>query len=160
MKPVLLGASVAAAAGLIMGAAMKPDLRADDRPEGPQIFAGWSGARSTGPFDHASPYAVYAGEIPDYVIGTDWLQTAYDAESELESGTVPSLPEIVDAPPEPVVVAQAAYEKPPREPPRYPSLDGGASYAADLLPPPPSRRDPPSLDADAYDAVVGPRTAG
>lgn len=55
-----------------MGAAMKPDLLADERPAGPQIVDNSAGARSTGPFDEGVSYAAYAGRTPDYVLGTDW----------------------------------------------------------------------------------------
>lgn len=72
MKTLWAGAGVALAAGLTLGAAMRPDLSTDDRPVGPQIFEGWSGARSTGPFDDSAvSYASYAGKVPDYVFGTD-----------------------------------------------------------------------------------------
>jgi hypothetical protein len=61
------------AAGLTLGAAMRPDLAADDRPAGPQILEGWSGARSAGPFDDNADVSVanYHGKLPDYVLGTD-----------------------------------------------------------------------------------------
>ncbi len=66
------GAVVALAAGLALGAAMRPDLAADDRPAGPQILEGWSSARGAGPFgDNTVSFASYHGKLPDYVLGTD-----------------------------------------------------------------------------------------
>jgi hypothetical protein len=60
------------AAGLLMGAAMRPDLEADDRPAGPQVIAEGPQAPPSGPFDDRAAYASYGGQIPDYVLGTDW----------------------------------------------------------------------------------------
>ncbi len=74
MRTLWAGAGVALAAGLTLGAAMRPDLAADDRPAGLQILDGGAGARASGPFDDgaaAVAYANYHGKLPDYVLGTD-----------------------------------------------------------------------------------------
>lgn len=133
MKALLTGAGVALAAGLLMGAVAKPDLAGDDRPAGPQILAGWGGGRSTGPFDDGAGFASYKGQIPDYVLGTDWKRSL--------------IPPVLtaDAPPTAVEAKMAALDEPPAPPltraddqesphaaPSYPSLQGGQ---ADLLPP-------------------------
>src|SRR5687767_11524241 len=75
VKSLFSGMALAAVAGLLTGGAMKPNLGTDDRPAGPQMFAGWSGTRSTGPFDDGMTFASYNGQIPDYVLGTDWQKT-------------------------------------------------------------------------------------
>jgi hypothetical protein len=63
---------VALAGGLLLGAALKPDLASEERPIGPQIFIGWSAARATPPPAEAEPEAAaYSGPVPDYVYGTD-----------------------------------------------------------------------------------------
>jgi hypothetical protein len=133
VKALLTGAGVALAAGLLMGAVAKPDLAGDDRPAGPQILAGWGGGRSTGPFDDGAGFASYKGQIPDYVLGTDWKRSL--------------IPPVLtaDAPPTAVEAKMAALDEPPAPPltraddqesphaaPSYPSLQGGQ---ADLLPP-------------------------
>jgi len=77
VKTAYAGAGLALMAGLLMGAAMKPELGADDRPAGPQIVAGSAGARAAGPFEDDAPtFAAYSGKIPDYVLGSDWTRLA------------------------------------------------------------------------------------
>jgi hypothetical protein len=77
LTPFLSGLVCAAFAGLIMGAAFRPDLSGDDRPAGPQMMAGWT-SRSTGPFDDQSHAVVadWKGAPPAYVVGTDALNAA------------------------------------------------------------------------------------
>jgi hypothetical protein len=72
VRTLFAGAGLAVAAGLLMGAAMKPDLEADNRPAGPQVIAEGPQAPPSGPFDDRAAYASYGGQIPDYVLGTDW----------------------------------------------------------------------------------------
>jgi hypothetical protein len=125
------GAGLALVAGLLMGAAMKPNLGWDDRPVGPQIFTGWSGVRSTGPFDQDLAFAAYSTTIPDYVIGTDWAKLvaqpatfAYDlAEAAAEPDD--SVFDVAAYEGRPTTVV---YEEPAREPVSYPSVDGGRTY--------------------------------
>lgn len=145
MKTLLTGAGIALTAGLLMGAVAKPDLRTDERPEGPQMIAGWAGVRSTGPFDDGATFASYQGQLPDYVLGTDWKKAvALPPEpkpirvAQTETGTETE----DDPPPEPVVFTRAAYDEPAREAPSYPSLQGGAPATRDPLPP----ADPPGED--------------
>lgn len=142
MKSFLAGAGIAAVAGMLMGAAAKPDLGWDDRPAGPQIMAGWGGGRSTGPFDDgAASFASYKGQLPDYVLGTDWktslappAMTAEPNRSAAEERRAEARyarnDELPDLP-----VTQAAYQEPPHAPISYPSMDGGAPHGSDLLPP-------------------------
>lgn len=158
LKTLFAGVGVAAVSGLLLGGAMQPDLRGDERPEGPQIFAGWSGARSTGPFDDGLTLAYYKGQIPDYVVGTDWKQAIAWQEA----------PEIIEAPrdysafdePEPATdvteyATEASWQEPAAEPPTYPSMSGGVAYGADLPPPPPPPADP---DPEAMPEATGDTT--
>jgi len=129
VKSLFSGIALAAAAGMLMGGAMKPTLDDDDRPAGPQMFAGWSGARSTGPFDDGMTFVGYQGQMPDYVLGTD-----------MQNATIPPdlAPPLEDAPIEMAAVAtepqQAAFTgsafdaSTPSEPVPYPSIAGGVAY--------------------------------
>ena len=112
---------MALAAGLALGAAMRPDLASDDRPAGPQIFEGWAGTRSTGPFDDgAVAYASYAGKVPDYVVGTD-------AKRLQAQGWPVAAP----APPAPTARGLAAEDAPPLGPEDLTPAAFDAGSAAD-----------------------------
>ena len=139
MKVLLSGAAAAAITGVLLGGAMQPHLdAADGRPAGPQMFANWSGVRSTGPFDPGTTFASYQGRVPDYVMGTDWKK-AMTWPDERAAVSAPSR-EVArgdDLPAEaPVVLARAAYEDLPPVAHAYPSLSGGE----------PSTAGPPSVD--------------
>jgi hypothetical protein len=119
-------------AGLLLGAAMKPDLTADDRPSGPQIVADEADVPPTGPFDDHVNYASYGGRMPDYVLGTDWAGRTTEP--------VPRTPHRRRAAAEPII------ETPPLAPPPYgqtrvalPSGGPAAAYedARRAEPPPP-----------------------
>src|SRR5436190_11050483 len=92
------GAGVALAMGLLLGGLMHPDLALDDRPIGPQIILGKAAMRSTGPFDPRPEMAVYQGQVPDYVLGTD-LKRAADWRPPPAAVTSP-LPRDDDPPPQ------------------------------------------------------------
>jgi hypothetical protein len=135
VRTLYAGAGLALTAGLLMGGAMKPQLSADGRPAGPQIFAGWAGARATGPFDDGASFASYSGQIPAYVIGTDTQKAeasmaappatpqAYAEESYYTSPIAEEAPA-----PEAARLTSAAYASRTAEHVAYPSLDGGAAY--------------------------------
>jgi hypothetical protein len=126
VRVLLGGAAVSLAVGLMLGGAMQPHLYEGDRPSGPQMFADWAGARSTGPFDPGTTFVNYQGKIPDYVLGTDWKKSmAWPGERV----AVPSQREVIygDPPPtpeEPVTLTRAAYEDAPPAPHAYPSMTG------------------------------------
>jgi hypothetical protein len=76
LKPFLSGLIGAAVAGMLMGAAFRPNIGDDDRPQGPQM-ASWTPGQSTGPFDDDGPViADWKGAPPSYVVGTDALKAA------------------------------------------------------------------------------------
>jgi hypothetical protein len=130
VRTVLAGAGIAAVAGLLMGAAAKPQLNLDDRPEGPQILAGWTGVRSTGPFDDGAAFASYNGATPDYVLGTDWKTSL--AQPPLQPEAAPQLARNDESsPPEDLGFTHAGYEASAPAAPLYPSLQGGAAPVAD-----------------------------
>ena len=133
MKVLLSGAAAAAISGVLLGGAMQPHLdAADGRPAGPQMFANWSGVRSTGPFDPGTTFASYQGRVPEYVMGTDWKKTMASPD-ERAAVSPPSRdaaqgddwPAIA-----PLVLARAAYEELPPVSHGYPSLSGGEPSTA------------------------------
>lgn len=135
MKALLSGAAISAVAGLLMGAVAKPDLLEDGRPAGPQMMAGWGAGRSTGPFDDGAAFAAYKGQLPDYVLGTDWKR-AVNAPVYQPPPLEPPVKLARAEEPPPLPVTDAAYhDDGPAPQPSYPSLAGGQTYHADLLPP-------------------------
>ncbi|WP_372784973.1 hypothetical protein [Phenylobacterium sp.] len=111
MKVLLSGAAAAAISGMLLGGAMQPHLAAvDDRPAGPQMFANWSGTRSTGPFDPGTTFVAYQGRVPDYVMGTDWKK----AMTWPGERAAVSRPDREDEPPPepPAAFTRAAYDAP------------------------------------------------
>lgn len=160
VKALFSGIGMAAVAGLLVGGAMKPDLGMGDRPEGPQIFAGWSGVRSTGPFDPGMTFADYQGQIPDYVIGSDWkAMTAghgWKDDIAYEPAPTPNYYEQARAEPEPY---PTRWEEPPRKEPLYPSMSGGVAYDASArvaeAPPAPPPSEQVDLDEEAPPEATG-----
>lgn len=126
----------AALAGLLTGGVMKlgPDALAHDG--GPQILITGAGKRAIdqSPGGRGALFTSHNGEIPEYVIGTDWTQSqyalgsdvyAYDAsyqEAESYAPTAPAPdPNIDDA----VFVAPVKISSPPKPTQvSYPSIDG------------------------------------
>lgn len=160
LKALFSGVGMAAVAGLLMGTAMRPDLNEGDRPEGPQILAGWSAARSTGPFDDGMTLAYAQGQIPDYVVGTDWKrQIAWADTSETPVEARPAVSRDDVAPAAERHAALATFDEPSREAVAYPSMAGGSAYEANRPAPPP----PPAAAAPAertFDPEVAPEATG
>jgi hypothetical protein len=147
VKVLLSGAVAAAITGVLLGGAMQPHLdAADGRPAGPQMFANWSGERSTGPFDPGTTFASYQGRVPDYVMGTDWKKAmAWPGERAAVSAPARELAQNDDPPTEaPVVLARAAYGDPPPVAHAYPSLGGAEPSTAE----PPSEDETPAAAGD------------
>lgn len=130
------GAGIALAAGLLMGAAMKPDLGWDDRPVGPQIVAGTDGARASGPFDDGSAvsFAAYNGRVPDYVIGSDAKRAAaqFMVASAPREAAEPHRARLDDEADPAFEATRADNEDGPSPRVSYPSIDGGAPSDAVL----------------------------
>ncbi|WP_337188685.1 hypothetical protein [Phenylobacterium sp.] len=150
-RRLLTGVALAAAAGLALGATLKPNL--DEEPlEGPQQLISGGGPRTYVQAPDAG-MAAYRGRVPDYVVGTDSLKPPPD--------TFLALDDQADAPEaggeaaasaqdhggdvmayEAPVVARARWADEPRPVPHHPSQQGGAWNESDL-PAPPS---PPEED--------------
>jgi hypothetical protein len=137
-KTLAGGAGFALACGILLGGAMQPSLGDDGRPAGPQQIAGWSGVRSTGPFDPGMSPASYGGVVPDYVTGTDWKKTPAGPDEQAAVAPPSRRVAVADETPAAQDDAQTApatradFYAPPPARPGYPSLGGGrASGAAD-----------------------------
>jgi hypothetical protein len=131
LKIPLSGAAAALVSGLLLGGAMQPHLYEGDRPSGPQMFADWAGARSTGPFDSGTTFVNYPGKMPDYVRGTDWNRaTAWPDERAPAAVSSEAAQDDETPPPSRAAFTRTAYEEPYAPPPGYPSL-GGARPASD-----------------------------
>ena len=159
LKALFTGVGMAAVAGLLLGGMMKPNLRGDERPEGPQIFAGWSGVRSTGPFDPGATFADYQGRIPDYVVGTDW-QAALTWRDEIAYEPAPAEDYYDNTPPEPPQDdARKRWEEPPRAEPVFPSVSGGVAYDVNArvaeAPAPPAPLVAADIDEEAPPEATG-----
>jgi hypothetical protein len=142
---ILSGAAMAAVAGILLGGAMRPQLIfGDDRPMGPQMFAAGGGERSTGPFDPGGSYAAWGGQLPSYVIGTDYAQQAYVEAPPIAEERRQVASNDIEAP-EAVASARAAYDEPPLPKVVYPSIAGGASYHDEAPPPPPPPDGDPTI---------------
>jgi hypothetical protein len=128
LKVFLPGAAAALACGLLLGGAMQPHLDADDRPVGPQIIAAASGERSDVSPDTGLSFAAYHGQVPDYVLGTDWKKTMAWPDERAAVSPPTRLAVQDDAAPAdpPVTFTRAAYDEPTPQPHAYPSLGGGA----------------------------------
>ena len=141
-RTTLTGVAVAATCGVLLGAALHPDLERD-RILAPQTLIAGGGQRSTAASDDNAGLARYGDHVPDYVIGTDWVRPPVSTQlpvSEPQAAVIyasrAQLPERV--------IAQPHWSEERTEPVVYPSSAGGVVYEADLPAPPPP---PEDLDA-------------
>ncbi|MDZ4370637.1 MAG: hypothetical protein U1C74_04355 [Phenylobacterium sp.] len=145
VRRALAGVALAAAAGLMMGTALKPNLDAE-AVEGPQqLIAGGGPREYAAAADHG--VAVYRGALPTYVVGTDSLRppeelaliddgsSEYPADTDVEAEAADDYAAdvmVYEAP----VIARARWADEPRPEPRYPSQQGGGWHESDLPPAP------------------------
>lgn len=109
LKALFAGAAFAVGMGLIAGAAMQPNLRGEDGPEGPQILAGDSGRRVMAEESASTVFAAYPQTLPDYVIGSDWLNPPKVQDAPVwETVDVPSYEEVAPAYAEAIAAPAAA----------------------------------------------------
>jgi len=119
----------ASVAGLLAGTAMKPGDALADRPIGPQILV--SGANNR-VIDNDGWYAApqlvgYNGQIPQYVLGTDWTQPpTYNAAYTEELPQAEPVETVQVAQDDGDFVAPVKVSSPPEVATRahYPSQDG------------------------------------
>ncbi len=144
-RTLAIGGLGALALGLLGGAALRPQLDLD-RPTGPQTLIAAGGPRAVNPGTVAPARA--PGQLPDYVVGTDWLRahaaqassppTAHEFAAERVETVVYASRE--DLGPSPA--AEPAWRHEPPAPTLYPSERGGVAYEANRpLPPAPPESD-------------------
>jgi hypothetical protein len=157
LKSIFSGSAMAVAAGLMAGGLMYPELIGPGDVGGPQLQAGSSGAR-TAYYGGSANWAPYSGEVPDYVIGTDWRKPTeyadYNGDEEIppEEETVVYTAAAVG---ETTEVTARTWEEPASEPVSFPSTAGGVPYGADLPRPPPPPAEDDSEVADLHAANPG-----
>jgi hypothetical protein len=130
MTPLKMSIATAAVAGLLTGGVMKlgPNALAD-RPIGPQILVSGASKRvidANGWYADVQ-FAGYSGQVPDYVLGTDWTQPqVYDVAFEDEGYSYTPAEELAPAQVEKAVLVEETAR--PAEPAQtevsYPSVDG------------------------------------
>ena len=147
LRQAFFGVAIAAVAGLVLGGASKPNLREGSHLDGPQLLSGVSGERSVPGFNQNASWTGYGGQIPDYVIGTDWTQPAYPAEfASAEPDPEPEPARVAyEAPVRPAVAPR--YETAPAPPPTYPSLGGDILAGLQAAEPPTISEDAPAEPA-------------
>lgn len=141
LRQAFYGMAIATVAGLVIGGASKPDIREMTDLDGPQLLSGQSGERLGPGFRQTASWTSYGGQVPDYVIGTDWIQSAYPvevAQAEPEPEPTPVAKE--DAP---VRWTPAKYESEPAPPPSYPSMGGDILAGLETARPPPAPQETP-----------------
>jgi hypothetical protein len=131
LKTLFEGVAGVAAAGLLMGMAMHPQLDAREI-SGPQMLAPSSGIRLAS--TEIDPgVAVYKGRVPDYVYGTDWTKLPVaeypEAAPTSEAYAEDAADTVEDASALPVT--HATWREPPREPTVYPSMSGDTAYPSE-----------------------------
>lgn len=141
------GGALAAAAGLLMGAAMQPDLDHEGF-RAPHLELPHAGDRiELAAYDPG--VAAYGERPPEYVIGTDYTRPppveeavlAYDDRAIVEPAEedayeAPILIYEADTEPRPET-ARRGWREEEAPPPLYPSRQGNTHYASDLPEPPP-----------------------
>lgn len=151
-RTIGIGVAAAAISGLLLGAAMRPNLAVADIGGPQQLLAGGGERFQTAAYDQGT--ARYEGVLPDYVVGTDWVKAnearvspaAYAEPPLLTREPEVAAPEVaVYRSPEelPTRVVPATWRDEPREAARYPSEAGNVAYESDLpqAPPPPADND-------------------
>lgn len=135
LKRLYTGAALSVVLGLTLGAVVQPRLA--DGILAPQQTWGAGGQRS---YAAGAAYSMadYGGQVPAYVMGTNYTQQPQ--QTALPS---PSSDEQAEAAYDVVEYAQTAeatvpsrWEDEPREAPIYPSTEGGAWNPSDLPEPP------------------------
>jgi hypothetical protein len=144
-RTIGIGVAAAAAAGVLLGAALKPTLAVADVGGPQQLLAAVGDRFETASYDKGT--AAYEGALPSYVVGTDWAKAsqsqvapAHYAEPALMTPEPEvATPEVAvyDSPQDlPTRVMPAVWQDEVRQPPRYPSEAGNTPNESDLPPAP------------------------
>ena len=144
LRQAFYGMAIATVAGLVIGGVSKPDIREMTDLDGPQLLSGTSGERLGPGIRQNASWTSYGGQVPDYVIGTDWTQPAYPVEmARAEPEPEPEPARVVDEGP-PVRMAPVKYVSEVAPAPSYPSMGGdilAGLQATDPSPPPEAASD-------------------
>ncbi|CAN5478311.1 hypothetical protein BH10PSE5_BH10PSE5_16510 [soil metagenome] len=140
LRQAFYGMAIATVAGLILGGASKPDIREMTDLDGPQLLSGQSGERLGPGFRQTASWTGYNGQVPDYVIGTDWTRPAPVEMARAEPEPEPARAVHEDAP---VRWTPAKYESEPAPPPSYPSMGGDILAGLETAHAPPTPQEPP-----------------
>jgi len=144
------GVITAAFAGTLAGAAMKPASGSFEREVlGPRLLSHPGYEREVTGAAHAE-FAAYGGDIPDYVLGSDWTEpVAYDLDAEIyyaelygEAAMEPFPEPLPEPVAEPVPARHRDYAPPTirvRYPPQIPApkADGHVAPTQIVAAPPP-----------------------
>jgi hypothetical protein len=135
LRRIFVGASLAVVAGLAMGAAVQPPL-ADNILAPQQEWAG-GGTRNYASAT-ARDVGAYPGQVPDYVIGTNYTQPPVaEPQAPVYAALVePAAYDAAEYARTAEAVAPARWEDEPRAEPIYPSQQGNAFNPSDLPPAP------------------------
>lgn len=143
LKRLFVGSALAVVAGLGVGFSVKPSLA--ENLVAPQQEMGVSAPRADAAAVDAG-VAAYRGQVPDYVVGTRWLQAQAPAAPEVqvlayEDRAQPMAQETAASAADYAASAEATHvtthwQDEARPPPRYPSERGGDWAESDLPEPP------------------------
>lgn len=123
----------AACAGLLVGGTMKLGPDALSEIGGPQILISGGGERAaSGAYDNGGVlFTSQNGDVPEYVVGTDWTRPQYAALSydvgyqDADDSYAPTAPAADANIDEAVYTAPIKISSPPKlQPVSYPSIDG------------------------------------
>jgi len=134
LRRVFVGAGLAVIAGLAVGGAVRPPLT--DNILAPQQE--WAGGGSR-PAAAARDVGAYPGQVPDYVIGTNYTQPPPIVAPQVlayQERAAPAAYDAADHARTAEAVAPARWEDEPRPEPIYPSQQGNAFNPSDLPPAP------------------------
>jgi hypothetical protein len=136
LKRLFTGAAAAVVSGLVLGAAVQPSL--GDGIKAPQQEMAGGGTRTYAMGSEAG-VGGYTGQVPDYVIGTNWLRPpameiqvlAYEDRAEPAAYDATEYAQTTEA-----VAPIRREDDEPRTEPLYPSEQGNAFNPSDLPEPP------------------------
>ena len=129
LKRLFTGAALAGVAGLATGAAVQPALQ--DRILAPQQQMAGGGTRNYAAPSEAG-IGLYPGQVPEYVIGTNYTRPPPMAAYEGASEEAPSAREAADHAETAEATAPANWVVEPHPAPLYPSERGNAWNPSDL----------------------------
>jgi hypothetical protein len=164
MKALFYGISVATLAGLAIGGALRPsEIAFGQRTGGPQIALADSGRRAYADGDYEAASNPYPYGVPDYVTGTDYLQSvSYEPAYDPEPAPTAARTVWRDATPDLPMVEPASYQPSDESHSydamiRYPSQGGGILAGVEQAALAPG--EPEDLGPDVFEPADAPPAA-